>query len=312
MESVVETNGLTKRYGRTVAVDDLSIAVRPGLVTGFVGPNGAGKTTTMHLLLGLASADAGEALVQGKRYRTIERPLTVVGALLDGRAFHPSRSARSHLRWLAQSNGIPVGRADDVLRLVGLSKVARRRAGAFSLGMGQRLGIAGALLGDPPILILDEPTIGLDPEGIQWMRETVRGLAAEGRTVFVSSHHMSELEDTADHLIVIGKGRLLADVSVNELIASASGERVEIRTPDAQAAMTLLASMGVTAVSSGRDRVTVHGMPAHRVAELLVSRQIRLEELRSSKATLEEAYFWLTRDAATHTAFPIGAERSVA
>ena len=312
MESVVETNGLTKRYGRTVAVDDLSIAVRPGLVTGFVGPNGAGKTTTMHLLLGLASADAGEALVQGKRYRTIERPLTVVGALLDARAFHPSRSARSHLRWLAQSNGIPVGRADDVLRLVGLSKVARRRAGAFSLGMGQRLGIAGALLGDPPILILDEPTIGLDPEGIQWMRETVRGLAAEGRTVFVSSHHMSELEDTADHLIVIGKGRLLADVSVKELIASASGERVEIRTPDAQAAMTLLASTGVTAVSSGRDRVTVHGMPAHRVAELLVSRQIRLEELRSSKATLEEAYFWLTRDVATHTAFPIGAERSVA
>jgi ABC-2 type transport system ATP-binding protein len=312
VESVVETNGLTKRYGRTVAVDDLSIAVRPGLVTGFVGPNGAGKTTTMHLLLGLASADAGEALVQGKRYRTIERPLTVVGALLDARAFHPSRSARSHLRWLAQSNGIPAGRADDVLRLVGLSKVARRRAGAFSLGMWQRLGIAGALLGDPPILILDEPTIGLDPEGIQWMRETVRGLAAEGRTVFVSSHHMSELEDTADHLIVIGKGRLLADVSVNELIANASGERVEIRTPDAQAAMTLLASTGVTAVSSGRDRVTVHGMAAHRVAGLLVSRQIRLEELRSSKATLEEAYFWLTRDAASHTAVPIGAERSVA
>jgi ABC-2 type transport system ATP-binding protein len=312
VESVVETNGLTKRYGRTVAVDDLSIAVRPGLVTGFVGPNGAGKTTTMNLLLGLASADAGEALVQGKRYRTIERPLTVVGALLDARAFHPSRSARSHLRWLAQSNGIPVGRADDVLRLVGLSKVARRRAGAFSLGMRQRLGIASALLGDPPILILDEPTIGLDPEGIQWMRETMRGLAAEGRTVFVSSHHMSELEDTADHLIVIGKGRLLADVSVNELIASASGERVEIRTPDAQAAMTLLASTAVTAVSSGRNRVTVHGMAAHRVAELLVSRQIRLEELRSSKATLEEAYFWLTRDAASHTAVPIGAERSVA
>ena len=312
MESVVETNGLTKRYGRTVAVDDLSIAVRPGLVTGFVGPNGAGKTTTMHLLLGLVSADAGEALVQGKRYRTIELPLTVVGALLDARAFHPSRSARSHLRWLAQSNGIPAGRADDVLRLVGLSKVAGRRAGAFSLGMRQRLGIAGALLGDPPILILDEPAIGLDPEGIQWMREMVRGLAAEGRTVFVSTHHMSELEDTANHLIVIGKGRLLADVSVNELISSASGERVEIRTPDPQAAMTLLASTGVTAVSSGRDRVTVHGMAAHRVAELLVSRQIRLEELRSSKATLEEAYFWLTRDAASHTVVPIGAERSVA
>ena len=312
MEPALETSGLTKRYGRTVAVDDLSIAVRPGLVTGFVGPNGAGKTTTMHVLLGLASADAGEALVRGRPYRTIEQPLTVVGALLDAGAFHPSRSARSHLRWLAQTNGIPSGRVDHVLRLVGLSKVARRRAGAFSLGMRQRLGIASALLGDPPILVLDEPTIGLDPEGIQWMRETLRGFAAEGRTVFVSSHHMNELEDTADHLIVIGRGRLLADVPVSELIASASGERVEIRTPDAAAAMTVLASTGATAVSSGRDRVAVHGMPSHRVAELLVSRQIRLEELRSSQATLEEAYFWLTRDAGSHTTAAIGSERSVA
>jgi len=312
MEAVVETSGLTKRYGRTVAVDDLSIAVRPGRITGFVGPNGAGKTTTMHLLLGLASADAGEALVRGRPYRTLERPLTVVGALLDARAFHPGRSARSHLRWLAQSNGIPVGRADEVLRLVGLSKVARKRAGAFSLGMRQRLGIAGALLGDPPILILDEPTIGLDPEGMQWLRETLRRLAAEGRTVFVSSHQMGELEDTADHLIVIGRGRLLADVSVSELIASVSEERVEIRTPEAHAAMRLLAGVGATAVSSGRDRVAVEGLPAHRVAELLASRQIRLDELRTSRATLEEAYFRLTRDAATHSAAPVAAERSVA
>jgi len=312
MEAVVETSGLTKRYGRTVAVDDLSIAVRSGRITGFVGPNGAGKTTTMHLLLGLASADAGEALVRGRPYRTLERPLTVVGALLDARAFHPGRSARSHLRWLAQSNGIPVGRADEVLRLVGLSKVARKRAGAFSLGMRQRLGIAGALLGDPPILILDEPTIGLDPEGMQWLRETLRRLAAEGRTVFVSSHQMGELEDTADHLIVIGRGRLLADVSVSELIASVSEERVEIRTPEAHAAMRLLAGVGATAVSSGRDRVAVEGLPAHRVAELLASRQIRLDELRTSRATLEEAYFRLTRDAATHSAAPVAAERSVA
>jgi len=295
-----------------MAVDDLSIAVRPGRITGFVGPNGAGKTTTMHLLLGLASADAGEALVRGRPYRTLERPLTVVGALLDARAFHPGRSARSHLRWLAQSNGIPVGRADEVLRLVGLSKVARKRAGAFSLGMRQRLGIAGALLGDPPILILDEPTIGLDPEGMQWLRETLRRLAAEGRTVFVSSHQMGELEDTADHLIVIGRGRLLADVSVSELIASVSEERVEIRTPEAHAAMRLLAGVGATAVSSGRDRVAVEGLPAHRVAELLASRQIRLDELRTSRATLEEAYFRLTRDAATHSAAPVAAERSVA
>jgi len=312
MEAVVETRGLTKRYGRTVAVDDLSIAVRPGRITGFVGPNGAGKTTTMHLLLGLASADAGEALVQGRPYRALERPLTVVGALLDARAFHPSRSARSHLRWLARSNGIPVGRADEVLRLVGLSTVARKRAGAFSLGMRQRLGIAGALLGDPPILILDEPTIGLDPEGMQWLRETLRRLAAEGRTVFVSSHQMGELEDTADHLIVIGRGRLLADVPVSELIASVSGERVEIRTPEAHAAMRLLAGVGATPVSSGRDRVAVEGLPAHRVAELLASRQIRLDELRTSQATLEEAYFRLTRDAATHSAGPVAAERSLA
>ena len=312
MEAVVETRGLTKRYGRTVAVDDLSIAVRPGRITGFVGPNGAGKTTTMHLLLGLASADAGEALVQGRPYRALERPLTVVGALLDARAFHPSRSARSHLRWLARSNGIPGGRADEVLRLVGLSTVARKRAGAFSLGVRQRLGIAGALLGDPAILILDEPTIGLDPEGMQWLRETLRRLAAEGRTVFVSSHQMGELEDTADHLIVIGRGRLLADVSVSELIASVSEERVEISTPDAHAAMRLLAGVGAIAVSSGRDRVAVEGLPAHRVAELLASRQIRLDELRTSRATLEEAYFRLTRDAATHSAGPVAAKRSFA
>ena len=230
MDATVETHSLTKRYGRTVAVDGLSIAVRPGQVTGFVGPNGAGKTTTMQLLLGLAAVDSGEALIEGRRYATIPRPLTVVGALLDARAFHPSRSARSHLRWLAQSNGIARSRVDEVLRLVGLANVARRRAGAFSLGMRQRLGIAAALLGDPPILILDEPTIGLDPEGIQWMRETLRGLAAEGRTVFVSSHLMSELEDTADHLIVIGKGRLLADISVAELLAAATNGQVEIRT----------------------------------------------------------------------------------
>jgi ABC-2 type transport system ATP-binding protein len=312
MQATIETHGLTKRYGRTLAVDDLSIAVRPGLVTGFVGPNGAGKSTTMHLLLGLASPQSGEALVEGKPYPAISRPLTVVGALLDARAFHSSRSARSHLRWLADSNGIARRRVDEVLRLVGLSKVGRRRAGSFSLGMRQRLGIAGALLGDPPILILDEPTIGLDPEGIQWMRETLRGFAAEGRTVFVSSHHMSELEDTADHLIVIGDGRLLADVSVDELIGNASGDRVEIRTPDAPAAMRLLAGAGATAVSNGRESVTTHGLAPHRVAELLATRGVRLDELRSSRATLEEAYFWLTRDGGAQTPVPIDSERSVA
>jgi ABC-2 type transport system ATP-binding protein len=301
MDATIETHGLSKRYGRTVAVDELSISVQPGLVTGFVGPNGAGKTTTMHLLLGLAAADSGAALIQGRRYSTIRRPLTVVGALLDARAFHPSRSARSHLRWLAQSNGLPTSRGDEVLRLVGLGKVGRRRAGAFSLGMRQRLGIAAALLGDPPILILDEPTIGLDPEGIVWMRETLRRLAEEGRTVFVSSHHMSELEDTADHLIVIGKGRLLADVSVDELIAGVTDGRVEIRTPDLSAAMTVLANAGAIPISSGRDRISVNGLAPAQVAELLVESRVRLEELVSGRATLEEAYFALTRGAAAHT-----------
>jgi len=310
MDMTVETHGITKRYGRTVALDDLSISVRPGVVTGFVGPNGAGKTTTMQVLLGLAAADSGDALIQGRRYATIARPLTVVGALLDARAFHPSRSARSHLRWLAQSNGIPPRRADEVLQLVGLSNVARRRAGVFSLGMRQRLGIAAALLGDPPILILDEPTIGLDPEGIQWLRRTLRELAAEGRTVFVSSHHMSELEDTADHLIVIGKGRLLADISVSELIASASGERVEIRTPDAAAAMKVLSTAGATSISNGRDRVAVQGMGPARVAELLVGNEIPLEELVSGRVTLEEAYFALTRDAGAHRSAPLTAGAS--
>ncbi len=302
MDVTIETNGLTKRFGRTLAVDDLSLAIRAGRVTGFVGPNGAGKTTTMQLLLGLARSDAGEALVAGRRYASIGRPLTVVGSLLDAGALQPSRSARSHLRWLARSNRIPVDRADRVLQLVGLSGARRRRARALSLGMRQRLGVAAALLGDPPILILDEPTIGLDPEGIQWMRETLRTLAAEGRTVFVSSHLMSELEGTADHLIVIGRGRLLADLSVAELIAAASDDRVEVQTQDAPTAMTVLANAGATVISNGRDRVTVEGMPAAQVAELLASHRVPLEGLVSTRASLEEAYFQLTRGAGEHVA----------
>jgi ABC-2 type transport system ATP-binding protein len=310
MDVTIETRTLTKRFGSTVAVDGLSIAVRPGRVTGFVGPNGAGKTTTMQLLLGLAAAESGEALIDGRRYATIARPLTVVGALLDAGAVHRSRSARSHLRWLAQSNGIAVDRADQVLDFVGLRSASGRRAGTFSLGMRQRLGIAAALLGDPPILILDEPTIGLDPEGIQWMRETLRGFAAEGRTVLMSSHLMSELEGTADQLAVIARGRLLADVSVAELIATASGDRVEIKTPDATAAMTILANAGVSVSSSGRDHVAVQGMPAGRVSELLFSHQIRIEGLVSNTASLEEAYFQLTRGAAEHTSINVLPEPS--
>jgi ABC-2 type transport system ATP-binding protein len=308
--STIETHGLTKRYGQTVAVDDLSIAVRPGLITGFVGPNGAGKTTTMQLVLGLAHADSGEALVDGRPYRSIPRPLTAVGALLEAGALHPSRSARNHLVWLARSNGIAPDRADRVLELVGLSGVRSRRAKALSLGMRQRLGVAAALLGDPPILILDEPTIGLDPEGMKWMRELLSTLAAEGRTVFVSSHLMSELEGTADHLIVIGRGRLLADVSVAELLAGASDGSVAIRTPDATGAMTALANAGATVSSNGRERVAVEGMPAAEVATVLASHGVPLDGLETSRPTLEEAYFRLTRGAGEHTGRPlVSAER---
>jgi ABC-2 type transport system ATP-binding protein len=305
MDATIETHSLTKRYGAAIAVDNLSIAVHPGRVTGFVGPNGAGKTTTVQLLLGLAAPQSGEALITGRRYVELERPLTVVGSLLDAGAVHPGRSARSHLRWIAQSNGIARGRPDDVLRLVGLSGVAGRPAGAFSLGMRQRLGVAVALLGDPPILVLDEPTIGLDPEGIRWMRETLRALAAEGRTVFVSSHLMSELEDTADHLIVIGKGRLLADLPVDQLIATTSGDEIAITTPDVAAAMTVLANAGATPVSNGRDRVTVQGIAASLVSQLLASNGIALEQLVSRRATLEEAYFRLTRDAEEHSGLAV-------
>ena len=300
MTPTIETRGLTKRYGSTVAVDDLSLAVRPGLITGFVGPNGAGKTTTMQLVLGLAHPDRGAALVDGRPYRTIARPLRTVGALLDAGSLQPSRSARNHLVWLARSNGIPPARADEVLALVGLSGVRGRRARALSLGMRQRLGVAGALLGDPPILLLDEPTIGLDPEGIQWIRELLRALAAEGRTVLVSSHLMSELEGTADHLIVIGRGRLLADVSVAELLADASDGGVEIRTPDTAAAMTVLANAGATVTSNGRESVAVAGMPAARVATVLASHGVQLDGLETTRATLEEAYFRLTRGAGEH------------
>jgi ABC-2 type transport system ATP-binding protein len=296
VDATIETQGLTKRYGSTVAVDELSIAVRPGKVTGFVGPNGAGKTTTMQLLLGLAEPQSGAAFVAGRRYADLDRPLTVVGTLLDAGAVHPGRSARSHLRWIAQSNAIPRSRPDEVLRLVGLSDVAGRRAGAYSLGMRQRLGIAAALLGDPPILVLDEPTIGLDPEGIRWMRETLRALATEGRTLFVSSHLMSELEDTADQLIVIGKGRLLADLSIDELISTASADRVEVVTPHVALAMTVLANAGAKAVSNGQGRVKVQGLPASQVSQLLASNGIALEQLVSKRATLEEAYFRLTHD----------------
>ena len=295
MDETMEVRGLTKRYGTTVAVDDLTFSVSPGRVTGFVGPNGAGKSTTMRLILGLAAPDAGMATVGGEPYTNKRFPLGEVGALLDASATHPGRRARDHLLWLAQSNDIPRSRIDEVLELVGLSGVGGRRTGGFSLGMAQRLGIGAALLGDPPALILDEPVNGLDPEGIVWIRGFLRSLAAEGRTVFVSSHLMSELQGTADHLIVIGRGRLIVDASVDELLASAVDGSVDVRTPDATEVMTALANAGGTVVSTGRGSVTVTGLGPERIATLVADRGLRLFELTPRRATLEDVYLELTR-----------------
>ncbi|MER7793501.1 ABC transporter ATP-binding protein [Streptomyces sp. NPDC097640] len=293
----IEARDLRKRYGPTAAVDGLTFTVRPGLVTGFVGPNGAGKSTTMRMVMGLDAPDGGTALVGGRPYASLREPLKVVGALLDAEAVHPGRRARSHLLWLARYNGLPARRVDEVLELVGLASAARRRAGGFSLGMRQRLGIAAALLGDPPVLILDEPVNGLDPEGIQWIRGFLRSLAAEGRTVLVSSHLMSELEDTADHLIVIGRGRLLADTDVASLLAAASRGRVTLRTPRRAEAVTALAGAGAEVAVLGPDRLTVDGLPAERVVALLTQGGLSFSEVSEHRASLEEAYLELTRGA---------------
>src|SRR6266508_4183367 len=266
MNATIEIRNLRKRYGRTVAVDGLSFTVAPGRVTGFVGPNGAGKSTTMRVILGLDAPDEGSALVGGQAYRSLRCPLRQVGALLDAAAFHPGRRARDHLLWIAQSNGIPRRRVNEVLELVGLASAARRRAGGFSLGMRQRLGIAGALLGDPPVLLFDEPVNGLDPEGIRWIRGLLRSLAAEGRVVLVSSHLMGELEGTADHLIVIGRGRLIADTSVATLLAAASKDRVEVTTAQQTEATAVLANAGATVTLAGTGTVTVDGLVSDRVA----------------------------------------------
>jgi ABC-2 type transport system ATP-binding protein len=300
MGTTIEVRGLTKRYGATVAVDDLTFSVSPGHVTGFVGPNGAGKSTTMRVILGLAAPDAGAALVGGEPYVRKRFPLREVGALLDASATHPGRRARDHLLWLAQSNDIPRSRIEEVLELVGLSEVGGRRTGGFSLGMAQRLGIAAALLGDPTVLMLDEPVNGLDPEGIVWIRGFLRSLASEGRTVFVSSHLMSELQGTADHLVVIGRGRLIADASVDELLASAANGAVELRTPDLTEAMTVLANAGATVVSTGPDALTVTGLGSERIAELVAEHGLRLFELTPQRATLEDVYLELTRDTVEH------------
>jgi ABC-2 type transport system ATP-binding protein len=298
MEATIEVRGVRKRFGATVALDGMSFTVLPGQVTGFVGPNGAGKSTTMRIILGLDAADEGSALVGGQPYRSLRRPLTRVGSLLDASALQPSRSARGHLLWLARSQGLGAGRVGEVTDLAGLGSASRRRAGGYSLGMRQRLGIAAAMLGDPPVLMLDEPFNGLDPEGIVWMRGLLRSLAAQGRAVLVSSHLMSELEDTADHLVVAGRGRVIADAGVAELIAAASGDRVLLRTAARAQAMTVLAHAGGTVAATGPDTVTVSGLAAGNVVALLTEGAVPFAEVSAHRASLEEAYMELTRDAA--------------
>jgi ABC-2 type transport system ATP-binding protein len=273
-------------------------------VTGFVGPNGAGKSTTMRIALALDAPDRGEVLIDGRRYRRFESPLRKVGALLDATATHPGRSARSHLRWLARSNGISRARVEEVLELVGLTGVAHRRTGGYSLGMAQRLGIAAALLGDPPVLLLDEPINGLDPEGIVWIRGLLRELAAEGRTVFVSSHLMGELEGTADDLVVIGRGRLIAETSVSELLARASDSRVTVRTPQATELMRVLARAGATVTSTADSGLSVTGLEVPRIAELAVEHRLRVDELAPHRTSLEEAFLELTRGAVEYATEP--------
>jgi ABC-2 type transport system ATP-binding protein len=297
MHASIEVTGLRKRFGPTVALDGMTFAVRPGQVTGFVGPNGAGKSTTMRVILGLDSADEGTALVNGQPYRQLRRPLLHVGALLDASALHPARSGRNHLLWLAHSQGLKKQRVDAVLAQTGMDTASRRKAGGYSLGMRQRLGIAAAMLGDPPALMLDEPFNGLDPEGIVWMRGLLRGLAAEGRAVLVSSHLMSELQDTASQLVVVGRGKVVADTSVAALIAASSGDRVNLHTSARTEAMTVLARAGATVSTTDRDTITVAGLPAEGVVAVLSEASVPFSEVASHRASLEEAYMDLTRDA---------------
>jgi ABC-2 type transport system ATP-binding protein len=294
---MIEAQGLTKRYGDKLAVDDLTFTVRPGVVTGFLGPNGAGKSTTMRMILGLDTPTRGSVTVNGRPYRDHAAPLHEVGALLDARSVHPGRSAYNHLLALAQTSGIPRSRVDEVVEAVGLASVARKRAGGFSLGMGQRLGIAAALLGDPRTVILDEPVNGLDTEGIRWIRSLLRGLAAEGRTVFVSSHLMSEMAMTAQHLIVIGRGRLIADAGTEELIAQAAPGVVRVRSTDPEALAALLRSRDVAVSRDGDGALAVSGLSTDEVGRAAGAAGITLLELTAQQASLEEAFVDMTRDA---------------
>ncbi|MEV0254349.1 ABC transporter ATP-binding protein [Streptomyces sp. NPDC050732] len=299
---MIELEGLTKRYGEKVAVNNLSFAVRPGMVTGFLGPNGAGKSTTMRMLLGLDHPSAGAVRIDGRHYTELKDPLTRIGALLDAKAMHGGRSAYHHLLCLAQSNGIPRARVSEVLDTVGLTAVAKKKAKGFSLGMGQRLGIAGALLGDPEILMFDEPVNGLDPEGIHWIRNLMKSLAAQGRTVFVSSHLMSEMALTADHLVVIGQGRLLADLSMSDFIRQNSRSYVRLRSPQRERLLDVLHRAGVTAVDVGDGALEVDGAPAEELGELAARNQLVLHELSPQQASLEEAFMQLTAESVEYHA----------
>ncbi len=291
---LIEARELTKRFGDKVAVDHLSFAVEPGRVTGFLGPNGAGKSTTMRLITGLDRADGGTATIGGLNYSQLTKPLSTVGALLEARSLHPGRSARNHLLFLAQTQDFPARRADEVLDLVGLRDVAGKRVGGFSLGMTQRLGMAAAMLGNPPVLLLDEPSNGLDPEGIRWVRNFMRQLAAEGRTVFVSSHLMSEMAVTADHLVVIGRGALIADCSTEEFVQRSSERSVIVRTPDAARLRELITDEGGTVHQDGDGGMVVTGLPAPRIGELAASASLVLHELTPRLPSLEEAFMELT------------------
>jgi ABC-2 type transport system ATP-binding protein len=303
---MIEAQNLTKRYGERTAVDGLSFAIRPGIVTGFLGPNGAGKSTTMRMIVGLDTPSSGRVTIDGKPFVAMANPMREVGALLDAKAIHGGRSAYHHLLCLAQTNDIPRRRVDEVLEQVGLADVARKRARGFSLGMGQRLGIAGALLGDPKILMFDEPVNGLDPEGILWIRNLMKSLAAQGRTVFVSSHLMSEMENTADHLIVIGRGRIIADCTVREFIEQNSQLVVRARTPQADELAGVLARHGGKSVPDDTgDGLLITALSLDRVGDLAYDSGIRLHELSALQASLEQAFMELTKDSVEyHAAVP--------
>jgi ABC-2 type transport system ATP-binding protein len=300
MGPVIELRGLTKMFGRTRAVDDLTCSIEPGVVTGFLGPNGAGKSTTMRMVVGLDRPTAGTATIGGSRYADLKHPLRTVGTLLDAKQVHPNRTAHNHLRWIAATNRLTVKRVDEVLAMVGLADVAGKKAGTFSLGMSQRLGIAAALLGDPPVLIFDEPVNGLDPEGIRWVRTMMRTLADEGRTVFVSSHLLAEMANTADRLVVIGRGRLIAATTMSDFL-SRSSDIIRVRSPQAAALSDVLRSEGMQVQGDGAG-LLVRGGTLERVGELAAGQGVTLHELSAQRASLEDAYMQLTDDSVDYRA----------